>query len=115
MVGDLGRVEVKMIQPFHAKMIANLKVPKLHDAVKQNSIRYLSEAEIEKDPWGEAYDLAYRSIRSNNGKVAIKVFSMTLALNIVKKIPEFKEELRYSIKEQMPYGICGFKTVAVKR
>ena len=53
-VGDLGRVEVKMIQPSHAKMIANLKVPKLHDAVKQNSIRYLSEAEIGKDPWGEA-------------------------------------------------------------
>ncbi len=113
-IGDLGRAEPQLIAPFHAQMIAHLKTPKIHDAVKRNTIRYLSEIELAEDLWGEAYDLAFKTLSSNNEKVAIKVFSMTLALNIVKKIPELKEELRYIIEEQMPFGTSGFKNRGAK-
>ena len=113
-VGEMGRAEPAMIEPYHHKMIAHLKAPDLHDAVKRNTIRYLSESTIEEELWGEAYDLAIRCLSSNHEKIAIKVFSMTLALNIVKKIPELKEELRYLIEEQMPYGSPGFKNRGTK-
>lgn len=39
---------------------------------------------------------------------------MTLALNIVEKIPELKDELRFIIEEQMPFGTAGFKNRGAK-
>jgi len=113
-IGDIGRAEPKLIQPHHEQIINHLKTPGLHDAVKRNTIRYLSETKLEENLWGEAYDLAYRTLSSNSEKVAIKVFSMTLALNIVKKIPELKDELRFIIEEQMPFGTAGFKNRGAK-
>lgn len=113
-IGDIGRAELKLLKPYHQQIINHLKTPGLHDAVKRNTIRYLSEIELDEDLWGEAYDLAYRTLGSKSEKVAIKVFSMSLALNVVKKIPELKDELRFIIEEQMPFGTSGFKNRGAK-
>ena len=113
-VGDLGRVEPELIKPYQLQMMTHLKSPGLHDAVKRNTLRYLSEIDLDEDLWGEAYEIAFRSLSTNSEKVAIKVFAMTLAHNVVRKVPELKDELRYLIEEQMPFGSTGFKIRGAK-
>ncbi len=113
-IGDLGRTQPTLLKPFDSALIEHLKLPELHDAVKRNTIRYLSETQLNEELWGEAFDLAYKTLSSKTEKVAIKVFSMVLALNIVKKIPELKDELKFAIEEQMPFGTPGFKNRGAK-
>ena len=108
-VGDLARLHPKLISPHFKKLVLNLRKPKLHDAVKRNTLRILQELDIPKSLWGEAADICFGFLMSNNEAVAIKVFSMTVLFNISKHVPEFREELAIIIEDQLPYGSAGFK------
>lgn len=109
-VGDLGRTNPDEIRPYIPLMIENLKKPGLHDSLKRNTMRYLQEVEIEEAYWGELLEIAMRFLGSNSEAVAIKAFSMTVAYNIVRQVPELKEELRIVIEDQLPYGTPGIKS-----
>ena len=108
-VGDLARSKPELISPYIPQMIQNLKKPGIHDAAKRNTMRFLQEVEINEEDWGEALDIAMKFLESNEEAIAIKVFSMTVAFKIIKKIPELKDELKMTIEDQMPYGSAGFK------
>lgn len=107
-VGDLGRSNPEWIRPYIPKMINNLKRPELHVAVRRNTMRYLQEVEVEEDYWGDLLDIALKLLSKNDETIAVKVFSMTVAFNIIKHIPELKDELRIIIEDQLPYGTAGF-------
>lgn len=107
-VGDLGRSNPEWIRPYIPKMITNLKRPELHVAVRRNTMRYLQEVEVEEDYWGDLLDIALKLLSKNDETIAVKVFSMTVAFNIIKHIPELKNELRIIIEDQLPYGTAGF-------
>ncbi|OEK00960.1 hypothetical protein BFP97_05300 [Roseivirga sp. 4D4] len=108
-VGDLGRSRPDWIKPYTPQMIQNLKNPDVHVAAKRNTMRYLQEIELEEDVWGDLLDIAMKFLSKNDETVAVKVFSMTVAYNIIKNIPELKDELRIVIEDQLPYGTAGFK------
>lgn len=108
-VGDLGRAKPEWIKPFIPSMIEQLKSPDIHVAVKRNTMRYLQEVQLEEDIWGELLDISMKFLSKNDETVAVKVFSMTVAFNIIKHIPELKDELRIVIEDQLPYGTAGFK------
>lgn len=108
-VGDLARTNPDWIYPYIPQMLQNLKKSGIHDAAKRNTMRFLQEVEIEEENWGEALDISLKFLQSHDEAVAIKVFSMTVAYHIVKKIPELKNELMMIIEDQMPYGSAGFK------
>jgi hypothetical protein len=91
-------------------MMEHLKKPALHVAVKRNTMRYFQEVEVEEQYWGDLLDIALRLLSSKEEPVAVKVFSMTVAFNIIKNIPELQDELRIIIEDQLPYGTPGFKS-----
>lgn len=109
-VGDLGRSNPDLIRPYIPEMIENLKKPGLHDSLKRNTMRYLQEVDVEEEHWGELLEIAMNFIASNDVAVAIKAFSMTVAYNIIKHVPELKDELRIIIEDQLPYGTPGIKS-----
>ncbi|MBO3697127.1 hypothetical protein [Roseivirga sp. E12] len=109
-VGDLGRSKPEWIRPYIPQMIENLKKPDIHVAARRNTMRYLQEVEIDEDDWGELLDIALKLLSKNDETIAVKVFSMTVAYNIVKHIPELKGELAILIEDQLPYGTAGFKS-----
>lgn len=109
-VGDLGRTNPEGIKPYIPQMIENLKKPGLHDSLKRNTMRYLQEVEIEEAYWGELLEIAMNFLGSIDEAVAIKAFSMTVAYNIIKHVPELKDELRIIIEDQLPYGTPGIKS-----
>lgn len=96
-----------LITPYLEKMILNLRndVP---DAVKRNTVRVLQNVDLPDELLGEAADVCFHLLSSKTEPVAVKVFSMTVLLNIVKKVPELKNELRIVIEDQIPYGTAGF-------
>ncbi len=108
-VGDLGRSNPELIRPYIGQMIQNLKRPEVHAAVRRNTMRYLQEVKLEEEHWGDLLDIALKLLAKNDEAIAVKVFSMTVAYNIVREVPELKDELKILIEDQLPYGSAGFK------
>jgi hypothetical protein len=109
-VGDVARKYPDLVNNHLEKMVLNLRKENLHDAIKRNTVRVLQEITIPETLCGEAADVCFKLLLSKNEPVAVKCFSMTVLLNIVKHIPELKEELKIIIEDQMPYASAGFKS-----
>jgi hypothetical protein len=98
----------ELIKPHLRKIIHNLKKPKIHDAVKRNTVRFLQFIEIPKPLHGITLDNCFKLLLDKKEPVAIKVFSMTVLANLTLDYPELKNELITIIEDQMPYGSPGF-------
>ena len=109
-VGGLGEKRPELIKPYHAKMVAVLKGRDAQDAVKRNILRVLQFQEIEETLWGDLYDCCIRILTSNLEPVAVKVFAMTTAYNIVKEMPELKGELLVAVEDVIAEGTPGEKS-----
>ncbi len=97
-----------LLSPYVEELILNLKND-IPVAVKRNTVRILQLIEIPASFFGETVDICFKLLNSKEEPIAVKVFSMTVLFNIVKKVPELKEELKISIEDQLPYGSAGFK------
>ncbi|MEQ8424829.1 MAG: hypothetical protein RIA63_08960 [Cyclobacteriaceae bacterium] len=98
----------EIIKPHLKKIIQNLKNPKIHDAVKRNTVRFLQFIEIPKPLHGAALDICFTFLQDPKEPIAIRVFSMTVLGNLTKEYPDLKNELITIIEDQMPYGSAGF-------
>lgn len=98
----------KLIDEHLARILKFVKQPGNHDSVKRNTVRLLQFIEIPKRYHGKVIDMCFGYLTDLKEPIAIKVFSMTVLANLVKGIPELKEELRITIEDQMPYGSAGF-------
>ena len=101
------RKHPELINAYLKKMIDNLEKP-VHDAVKRNTVRILQEIEIPKKLIGKTADICFSFLANPSEAVAIRAFSMTVLLNIVKQEPELKNELKIIIEDQMPYAKAAF-------
>ena len=113
-VGDLARLYPDLVTPYLPAMVENLKKPDLHVAAKRNTVRFFQEIALPEELWGDVADVCFKFLESGEEPVAVKVFSMTVLLGIVKKVPELKDELKYLIEDQLPYGTSGFKNRGLK-
>ena len=97
------------IKPWLKKMLKYCTQP-VHDAVKRNVIRILTEIDLPKNLYGLAATICFDFLSSTTEPVAIKVFSMTVLANIAQHEPELKHELKLLIQEQMEWENAGFKS-----
>jgi hypothetical protein len=95
-------------------LITNLKKPGIHDSVKRNSIRLMTEIDIPGEQQGEIMDLCFRFLGSATEPLAVKVFSMSVLDKLAKEYPEIMPELRLMIEDQIPHQTAGFKSRAKK-
>lgn len=113
-LGILGVEHYKRIEPYLGVLIENLKKKGLHDAVKRNTVRFLQEIEIPEPLMGTLADICFKYLANPKEAVAIKVFSMSVLLNLTKRFPDMKNELQLLIEEQIEEGTAGFKSRGVK-
>uniref|UniRef100_UPI00404860A7 hypothetical protein n=1 Tax=Roseivirga sp. TaxID=1964215 RepID=UPI00404860A7 len=109
-VGEVSKKYPDLVNKHLEKMMSNLRKKNLHDAIKRNTVRVLQEITIPEALWGETADVCFGLLVSKNEPVAVKCFSMTVLLNIVKHVPELKEELKIIVEDQMPYASAGFQS-----
>ena len=100
----------ELIIPYIDKMIKGLGQTNLHPAVIRNTVRILQEVKIPKSKLGPLTDHCFNLLGKNDTPVAIKVFSMSILLNVVREIPELAKELQIIIEDQMPYATPGFRS-----
>lgn len=98
-----------LIYPHLDVLLNNLDQPNLHNAIRRNTTKILSEIEIPKKHQGQALDICFNYLLSMQEAIAVKVFSMQVVFNISKTEPDLLRELAAVIEDQMPYGSAGFK------
>lgn len=96
-----------LISPYLDQLVDNLKND-IPDVVKRNTVRILQTREIPYHLLGDVADSCFKFLASKQEPVAIKAFSMTILLNVVRKVPELAGELKWLIEEQLPYASAGF-------
>lgn len=112
-VGICAEAYPGLIKPHMKPMVENLRNP-VNDAVKRNTVRTLQFLNIPESLLGETADICFGLLSNPKEAIAIKVFSMTVLLHIVQKVPELKNELQIIIEDQLPFGSTGFKSRGLK-
>jgi len=103
-----------LIKKHFARLIKNLQKPKLHDAVKRNTLRLLQGITIPERFHGEIMSLCFDYMNSPAEPVAIKVFSMTVLKNLSVQYPEIKQELKTVIEDRWDHESAAFRSRAKK-
>lgn len=103
-----------LIKKHWKAMTGYLDKPKLHDAVKRNSVRMMQFIEIPEQFHGEVMNRCFAYLESPGETLAVKVFSMTILANLARTYPEIKAELILLIEDQLPHQTAGFKSRAKK-
>lgn len=106
-VGIIGKTHPEILAPFFGQMIRALDNPR-HDAVIRNTVRTFQDIELPEELSGELYDRCFQYLVDPKYPVAIKVFSMTVLVNISNKFEGLKEELAIAIEDQIPIGTAGY-------
>ena len=104
----------RLILKHFSKLIKNLHKPKLHDAVKRNTLRLLEHITIPQRFHGEVMSLCFDYIASPDEAAAIKAFSLTVLQNLFKQYPEIKPELKTIIEDRWDYETAAFRSRAKK-
>lgn len=96
-----------LILPYLDRMIDLLDKP-VHDSLKRNIVRTMQFIEIPEAHWDKTANHCFRLLQSKKEAAAIRVFSMTVLVNLCRKIPELKNELSMIIEDQLPYESAAF-------
>lgn len=113
-LGIIGEKYFALIKPYLGVLIKNLTKENLHDAVKRNTVRFLQDVEIPEKYMGTLTDVCMGYLANPKEAVAIKAFSMSVLLNITKKHPDLKNELKLLIEDQLDDGTAGIKNRGAK-
>lgn len=103
-----------LLKKRFAELIANLKKPGIHDAVKRNTVRLLQFIDIPEKYEGAIMDICFSYIEAPNEAVAVKAFSLSVLEKLAKKYPEIIPELKLVIEDQIPHQSAAFKGRAKK-
>lgn len=104
----------ELIKPHFGKLLKNLKKPKLHDAVKRNTVRLLQDISIPEKFQGDLMNTCFDYISSPDEKPAVKAFSLTILHNLSREYPEIKQELKAIIEDRWDYESAAFRSRAKK-
>ena len=110
-VGTMADEKPDMFEPYIAKMLEYCRAD-VHDAVPRNIMRILQFVDIPEELSGIAYDTALELLSDPKSPVAVKCFSMSVAANVAKDIPELQSELLEVIDIQLPYQSKGYQARA---
>ncbi|MEZ5017303.1 MAG: hypothetical protein R2800_09650 [Flavipsychrobacter sp.] len=104
-----------LLTPHLDSMVARMKEPNLHVAVKRNVLRILQDRQIPEHLHGDIMNLCFDSLANVQEPIAVRVFSMTVLDNLSKQYPEIKQELHAIIEEELQRGAsAGFTSRAKK-
>ena len=109
-VGHYFDKHLSFMEPYIDPMFDKIKDPKNHIAVRRNVLRLFQEIDLPEHIEGEIFELCYGFLVDAKEPIAVRVFSMGILFNIVKKIPELGEELKLAIEDHLPHGSSGFKS-----
>ncbi|MBI3520289.1 MAG: hypothetical protein HY062_13160 [Bacteroidetes bacterium] len=86
-------LDANRIKPFQEKLISHLKNKHLHSGVVRSILRMFREQPIPKTLESFMLDKCFNYLKNPAEAIAVRVFAMTIVLNISKPYPELLNEL----------------------
>jgi len=108
----VGENAPELIAPWLPKLVARLREPGIHDAVKRNVLNVFEALEIPEALQDELADLCFGYLENPNEAIAVHCTSMTVLEKICRRVPELKPELRLLVEELFEHSTAGFKSRA---
>ena len=110
----VGENAPELMTPWLSEMVARLRQPGIHDAVKRNVLNVFEPLEIPENLQDDLADLCFGYLEDPKEALAIRCASMTILEKICRKVPELKPELRLLIEAHFEHGTAGLKSRARK-
>lgn len=110
----VGEHAPEIMAPWLEKLVANLRSPNLHDAIKRNTLNVLEPLDFPSELDGELADLCFGYLADPREPIAIRCASMTVLEKICRREPELKQELRLLLEDLLEHGSAGLKARARK-
>ena len=101
-----------LICTHFGRLVANLRRPGLHNAIKRNTIRLLQSTEIPEPYQGEIMDICFQYITSPKEAAAVKAFSLTVLGNLSRVYPDIVPEIKLVIEERWSTETPAFRSRA---
>ena len=100
-VSDCFDLHPQLMQPYVEQMVDNLSDPKIHVAVKRNTVRILQFIDVPEEHTSALFDHCLSFLIDSKEPIAVKAFSMGILYNICKKYPDLKVEVIPIIEEEI--------------
>ncbi|MFN0173252.1 MAG: hypothetical protein ACKVU0_01300 [Saprospiraceae bacterium] len=110
----VGEKSPEIIAPWLPILVANLRKPNLHDAIKRNTLNVFEPLDFPAEFDDDLADLCFGYLADPKEPIAIRCASMTVLEKICRRVPELKSELRLILEEHLDHGTAGFKSRAKK-
>jgi hypothetical protein len=104
----------EMVKPHLTKILRVLDQSGIHDAVKRNVMRLLQFVEIPLKNHDDVAKHCFAYLNDKKEPVAIRVFAMSVLAKMTIHYPEFKNELKVLIEDDMPYSTAAFRSRGAK-
>ena len=105
---NIADSNIDLLLPYIPKMIDNYaNAP--HDSYKRNVVRILQFVDIPEDLEGKVFDICLEEFCNTKTATAIRVFSITVLVNICEKHPELKQEVLPILMDYQITGTVGFE------
>lgn len=96
-----------LLLPYMGQTIEMMHQP-IPETTKRNIIRAWQFIAMEEQYQGQVLTICFDFLQKNNTSIACKIYSLTVAANLAKQIPELRHELKLIIEDQLPYQTPGF-------
>ena len=103
-----------IIRPWLTILVARLRAPNLHDAIKRNTLNVFEPLDFPAELDDELADLCFGYLTNPKEPIAIRCASMTVLEKICERVPELQSELRLLLEEHLEHGSAGFRSRAKK-
>lgn len=108
----VGEKSPEILVPWLPRLVANLRMPHLHDAIKRNTLNVFEPLDFPEILDGDLADLCFGYLADPKEPIAIRCAAMTVLQRICRRVPELSEELRLVLEEHLEHGSAGFKSRA---
>jgi hypothetical protein len=104
-----------LLRPHVNTIISALTNSKV-DGVKRCILKVLAETPVymSEDDFGGLADICFNFAEDENEAIAIRAFAIDILLQVVKKYPEIKPELKAILESILPIGSKGLKNKSIK-
>jgi hypothetical protein len=104
----------ELIKHYFSKLTLQLSKTENHPSINRNILRIFEEMDIPEKHHGNLIDLCLKFIVDIKQPIAIRAFSITVAVNISKNYPELKRELLLILDELKKYPQQPAITVRIR-
>jgi dihydroorotase len=108
-ISDVSIQHPELVKPYLGKFVAHLSKKGMHPAVIRNILRLMQFIDVPVKYHGKVVNACFEFLLKNEYPIAFKAHAMTVLLNITKKEPELKRELKLVIEEMMEKGSAGIR------